>query len=89
MVGNPKFSIGLAERGSLLDKKNVPGPGQYMLNSDKAKKPIKSGFGSSERKDDSSLGKDSPGPGAYKIPVKVKNVPQYANAKGDTKFDNV
>lgn len=66
---------------SELDKarKNaVPGPGQYVASADSVKTSApKFGFGSSKRPE---LGKKTigPGPGAYRLPARIAEVPEYA-----------
>lgn len=62
----------------------MPGPGQYPLDS--TLKGPRFGFGTDKRH---KPAKDSsPGPGAYKVPTKIADVPKYVipNQKEEHKF---
>ena len=57
------------------EQKHKPGAGSYNGTLDLSKSAPSFGFGSSHRPD---LGKKGvPGPGAYKVPVKIANVSHY------------
>lgn len=72
----PGFSMGIKLKSDLVNKEGVPGPGQYQGSAEKVKTAApKYGFGSSKRPDLKTDG--SPGPGAYRVPVKVADVPDY------------
>ncbi len=65
----------------MTTRREVPGPGNYDIkgaNSTGVK------FGRDYRGRD--LSKDGPGPGAYKIPVKVADVPKYLNTNQPEEF---
>ena len=66
-------------------KVDNPGPGQYGPFNDN--RGPKYGFGSESR----SKGKSDamPGPGAYKVPVRVADVPRYALPNRDETFKYV
>ena len=65
---------------SELGKDNrVPGPGNYDFSQNDKKAAPRYGFGTSTRENASPQRKDiGPGPGAYKVNVKVGDVPAYA-----------
>lgn len=70
-------SYSLKGRYSEHKKLDVPGPGTYNQSfNDKSSAP-KYGFGSSPQRE-STKKTESQGPGAYKIPVKVGIVENYA-----------
>lgn len=76
----PTYSMGCKLGSSLVKKSIVPGPGQYVNESHKMKTAAPSyGFGTMKRPDiagNKTL--NSPGPGAYKIPVKIGDVANHA-----------
>jgi hypothetical protein len=47
------------------------------------------GFGSSKRPDIGYKKDNSPGPGAYKVPSQISNVPKYVGMKVDEAFVTV
>lgn len=53
----------------------MPGPGEYKII-ERAIEGPKFGFGTGLRK--VPRRDESPGPGAYKVPTKIANLPQYA-----------
>lgn len=71
----PKYSM-KARFNTLTDKMNVPGPGQYENHLKNKKDAPKFGFGTSQRPKLTS--NDSPGPGHYKINVKVAETAAFA-----------
>jgi hypothetical protein len=85
MKKNPSFSMrpSDANQKSLNRyKESVPGPGTYEILSDKKHRKVNSinGFGSASRNSiDRREGKSNPGPGAYKLPSMVAEVPSYYN----------
>lgn len=56
------------------DKRVVPGPGEYGVGGIIG--GPKFGFGTESRSKDKK--DNSPGPGHYKVPVKVADVPRYS-----------
>ena len=84
----PSFSMGAKFGGSLanLHKNNSPGPGNY--ESDLKHKHSAPGYGFGTSKRGSEIKEKAPGPGAYKVPVKIADVPSYAmpNKKEEHKF---
>ena len=82
------FSMGLKLKGS-LEQPNVavPGPGAYEQEREKLKLAApKFGFGTSKRPDvagDKKL--KTPGPGEYKLPSKLSNVPDFMMPGRDQK----
>ena len=80
----PNFSMGSEKKKTIAakPKNHFPGPGSY--NEDKPKRQTSYGFGSSKRmyvKSD-----NSPGPGAYRIPTKIRNVETYSLNKNKYSF---
>lgn len=62
-----------------LSKLNVPGPGTYDKNlADKSKAP-QYGFGTGPQTD-MKINTLSPGPGTYRLPSTISNLPSYAMA---------
>lgn len=63
-----------------INKLNVPGPGQYLNEKEKLKTAAPSyGFGSSKRPDIGGNKKMiTPGPGNYKVPVKIADAQDFA-----------
>ena len=75
----PSFSMGARLQGSIGKDNRVPGPGNYDQHQKDKKNAPRYGFGTSTRENASPKRKDfGPGPGAYKINVKVGDVPSYA-----------
>jgi len=74
----PSYSMKAKLGSSLVDEKNtVPGAGTYELNMNTKKAAPKFGFGSSTRnplKPNTTV----PGPGAYRVPSTIGDVPAYA-----------
>lgn len=62
---------------------NTPGPASYE-NVKTSKKGPKFPFGTANRTSN-NIG-DSPGPGSYKVPVKVANLPRYALPSQNEEF---
>jgi hypothetical protein len=68
---------------------NVPGPGTYVNSAEKLKMTAPSfGFGTSKRPELGATKLQVPGPGAYKVPTKLGDVPDFAmpNRKAETKY---
>ena len=87
----PTYSMGAKLSSSLTRNENVPGPGTYVNTAEKMKQTAPSfGFGTSKRP---ALGGNSkhqvPGPGAYKIPTRIADVPEFAMAGKSTDFKHV
>ena len=80
----PVFSLGSEQKKTISARplNNFPGPGTY--NGKKARNITSYGFGSSQRMKSRDDG--SPGPGAYKIPTKVRNVETYSMNKNQFSF---
>lgn len=78
----PVYSMGAKLQSSLVKPGNVPGPGSYVNSAEKVLRNTAPsfGFGTSQRPAiGSSGGKgNNPGPGSYKIPVRVADVPAYS-----------
>jgi len=55
-----------------------PGPGAYAVGGNKAVEGPKFGFGTSQRGKQKNVGDDTPGPGQYKVPSKISDLPRYA-----------
>jgi len=74
------YSMGAKLGSSLVTKTYAPGPGAYVNEAHKMKQSAPSfGFGTSKRPDIAGPQKhSSPGPGAYKIPTKISDAPQFA-----------
>lgn len=75
----PSYSM-KAKLGSILvDEKNAsnPGAGTYELNMNTKKTAPKFGFGSSTRNPPKPA-TNVPGPGAYRVPSSIGDVPAYA-----------
>jgi len=84
----PSYSMKAKLGSSLVDEKNtVPGAGTYEMNMNTKKAAPKFGFGSSTRnplKPNTTV----PGPGAYRVPSTIGDVPAYAmpNRKDEDKY---
>ena len=72
--------MGVKLKGSLdAVKEKVPGPGSYAQDSTKLKTSAPHyGFGSSKRPDITGKKNSMPGPGEYKIPVKISDSKDFA-----------
>lgn len=67
----------------------MPGPGAYVNSAEKLKQSSPSfGFGSSQRPVVGSTKLNVPGPGSYKLPSKIADVPDFAmpNRKMESKY---
>ena len=67
----------------------VPGPGTYVNSATKLKQSAPSfGFGTSKRPELGSTKLNVPGPGSYKLPSKIQDMPNFAlpNRKEDSKY---
>jgi hypothetical protein len=65
-----------ARFNTLTDKNPVPGPGTYDSDLKHKKDAPRFGFGTSKRPD--MVTGDTPGPGAYKVNVKVAETASFA-----------
>ena len=83
----PQYSM-KQRLGSTMDNKKTmsPAPGAYNIHLNNKTSAPKFGFGSSTRQGEK--GNNVPGPGAYKINVRVADTPAYAipNKKEDAKY---
>lgn len=71
------FRIGTSTRDDLIKKvkrENIPGPGNYMLKLNNSTPSFR--FGTEKR--DKSAAHGVPGPGQYRIPCSIVDVPQYS-----------
>lgn len=78
------FRMGTSSRDDALNrvkKENVPGPGNYTARVDNTNKAFK--FGTQKR--EGLKVNSTPGPGQYRIPCTIVNIPTY-NMGGT--FDN-
>lgn len=80
----PKFSMGSEQKKTISAKplNHFPGPGNY--DGDKLKTRVSYGFGTSKRMDIKHDG--SPGPGAYKIPTKIRDLQTYSLQKNQYSY---
>lgn len=87
---SPQYSMGARIASLKNSTAIVPGPGQYLNNSQKFKTAAPSfGFGTSKRPDiGGKKNMQVPGPGAYKVPVKLADTAPYAlpNRKPESKY---
>lgn len=80
--------------GAKFDKQKdttmlVPGPGTYVNSAEKLKQAAPSfGFGTSKRPVIGATKLQVPGPGAYKLPSKIADLPDFAmpNRKAESKY---
>ena len=78
---SPIYSMGARFMSPKDTTAIVPGPGTYVNSSEKLKVAAPSfGFGTSKRPDIGYTKLQVPGPGAYKLPAKVADVPSFALA---------
>ena len=85
----PVFSMGARLQTMRNTTAIVPGPGNYVNNAEKLRRTSPSfGFGTSKRPEIGATKVKVPGPGAYKLPVKIQNTPEYAlpNRSPDSKY---
>ena len=77
-LGGVKIGTGNRSQHTTLGGKEVPGPGQYDLGSSMAGPAF--GIGSSTREDGSASKSkmQTPGPGSYKVPTYIANLPKYS-----------
>ena len=62
--------MGCKLKSDLVKTGNVPGPGQYVQDTEKLKQAApKFGFGSSTRTDPTNTKFKTPGPGSYHMPM--------------------
>ena len=82
--GAPRFSMGTQKKKTIAARplNHFPGPGTYYKS--KPRTGPSFGFGSSKRMHVRS--DDSPGPGSYKIPTKIRNLEGYALPKNKYSF---
>ena len=79
------YAIGSAQRGSKNKYlESIPGPGNYNYYNPSLDKGPKVKIGTENR--DYKVNSDTPGPGAYKIPVKIMDVPRYIIQNQDERF---
>lgn len=80
----PQFSMGSESKKTIAAKplNRFPGPGTY--EGSKPKRNTSYGFGSSKRME---IKKDnSPGPGSYKIPTKIRDLDTYVLSKNEFSY---
>lgn len=86
---SPIFSMGQRLMSQKDTTAIVPGPGSYVNSSEKLKQSAPSfGFGTSKRPVVGFTKLQVPGPGSYKLPVKVADVAPFAlpNRKDESKY---
>jgi len=72
----PSYGMGLKLKGDMASREGVPGPGTHQPDSNKTRIAApRFGFGTSKRP--TAPNSPTPGPGAYKIPVKVADVTDF------------
>lgn len=82
---SPDCKIGSSPRGqSNKYKDSIPGPGNYKYYNPALDKGPHVRIGTEPR--GKQLKSDTPGPGAYKIPVKIVDVPRYLIPNPDERF---
>jgi hypothetical protein len=82
---SPYCKIGLSKRGSNNKfQESVPGPGNYKFHNPMLDKGPHVGIGTERRSKD--LKSYTPGPGAYKIPVRIMDVPRYLLPTPDERY---
>lgn len=82
---SPTYKIGSSPRGANNKyKESIPGPGNYQYYNPALDKGPKVKFGNEKR--GINVKSDTPGPGAYKIPVKIVDVPRYLIPNPDERF---
>ena len=86
---SPIYSMGARIMALKNTTAIVPGPGQYVNSAERLKSRSPSfGFGTSTRPIVGSTKLNVPGPGAYKLPSKIQDVPSYElpNRKETSKY---
>lgn len=86
---SPVYSMGATLTSQKDTTYLVPGPGSYVNSAEKLKCSSPSfGFGSSKRPALGATKMQVPGPGAYKLPAKIGDVPDFAmpNRKDGSKY---
>ena len=82
----PTYTIGIKLKQTLVKSDIVPGPNAYSSLMDyKRFKGPSYGFGSSKRPPITGILDGGPGPGAYKLPPKIANVPAFMLYKNKRK----
>ena len=66
--------------------KLVPGPGNYNPKKRPTSAAPLYGFGSSQRQNQKTTKDFTPGPGAYRIPARIQDVPSYLLPNRSTEF---
>ena len=83
--GSPNYAIGTSSRGaSNKYLESVPGPGNYNYYNPSLDKGPKVKIGTETR--EHNIKNETPGPGAYKIPVKIMDVPRYVLQNQEEQF---
>ncbi len=87
----PTYKIGTESK---LAKPNatsaiVPGPGNYTPQKRPTSAAPSYGFGTSTRNQGHSSKLNTPGPGSYKLPSRIQDVPSYALPNRSTDFKYV
>lgn len=86
----PVYSMGSKLKSTLVKDDRNPGPGTYVNAGERLKQTAPSfGFGTSQRPAIGGSGKQNfPGPGSYKLPTKIADVPDFAmpGRGGDSKY---
>lgn len=64
-------------------RENLPGPGNYELSNMKKKRNVE--FGKAQRFKETKS--ETPGPGQYRIPCSIREIPNYTNGKFEKNYD--
>ena len=88
---SPIYSMGARLMATKDTTAIVPGPGTYVNSSEKLRTSAPSfGFGTSKRPEIGGNNKqNTPGPGTYKVPVRVADVPTFELPNRNLEFKNV
>jgi hypothetical protein len=73
----------------MKEQSGKPGAGTYNATADMKRSSPRYGFGSSKRPDIGYRKDNSPGPGAYRLPSQISNVPKFCGLKVDEAFITV
>ena len=83
---DPNYGMGSQSRipKNVTSQRDVPGPGAYDQKARPKTAAPSFGFGTQKRS--AAEPNSTPGPGQYKIPVKIIDVPKYLIANQDERF---
>ena len=88
---HPSYRIGSEERipKDRTSVREVPGPGNYNPKKRPMSAAPEYGFGSSQRGNVKTTKDTTPGPGAYRIPARIQDVPSYLLPNRSVEFKYV